>query len=107
MEIEIVYDGEAFYDTETKKPIFYRQFLKLLCPKNNRGKKINICIISNDFYKSLQMFSSLLREFKTRNNGLDNYVGKYKIITFSEISQFKNSNLAKNTHIVFHWLANS
>lgn len=103
MPTKIVYDGEGFYNFKTKHQIFYREFLQLLCPNTN-DRRINICIISKDFYGALKKFGSLLVDLKTRKTPLNEHVRKYRVITFRELEQFNESSFSKNTHIIFHWL---
>lgn len=100
---QIVYDGEGFYNLRNKKRFFYREFLKLLCQKNY-GRKINICIVSENIHEALIKFGSLLVDLKGRNNGLEDHLGKYKVFAFPEFQQFKQSEIASNTHIIFHWM---
>lgn len=101
--VQIVYDGQHFYELDTEKQIFYRQFLRLLCPKNCDGG-INICVISEDICDALKKFGSLLVEFKKRDTPFQNHVKKYKVIAFSEIEYFQKSSFSKEVHIIFHWL---
>ncbi len=101
MPVHIVYDGDGFYELDTEKRIYLRTFLKLLCPKN-RCKIVNICIISEDYYKTLIKFASLLEYLK--RTSLRNHIKKYKVFTFHEIKDFKGSQISKEANVIFYWL---
>lgn len=99
---EIEYDGKGFYKKSECRQIFYHEFLRLLCPKNN-GSVVNIGIVSKNIYKVVIDFGSLLSALKERNNPVHNFVRKYKVFACCEIEELRNCRARKEIDLIFYW----
>jgi len=103
MPCEVVYDGEGFYNISEVRQIFYREFLRLLCPKNSCSV-VTIGIVSKNIFKVVVEFESLLSTLKERNTPVRDYVGKYRVIACCEIEELRNTRTGIEFDLIFYWL---
>jgi hypothetical protein len=99
---EIEYDGKGFYNKSEARQIFYSEFLRLLCPKNNCSV-VTIGIVSKSIFKVVIDFESLLSTLKERDTPVRHHVKKYKVIACCEIEELRNSRVGIEFDLIFYW----